>query len=232
METLTDSESWTQNLADSTPPGSVTFQTQRTGYGIVIGRARIHGRPVIYTNLRSTYMHELDSALGFYLLNNPDRIRNPQDFFHAADQIQYTFNWFYTDDKHIAYFNSGLNPVRAPHTDPLFPSWASDAWQGWTGAPASTPATTLEHDTSPSAHPHTIDQSYLTSWNNKQAPGYNNAATGQEYSSIYRSQLLDNNINSYLAHGHGKMTLVDLVNAMGNAGTQDLRGIEVLPYAL
>jgi hypothetical protein len=28
------------------------------------------------------------------------------------------------------------------------------------------------------------------------------------------------------------MTLVDLINAMGNAGTQDLRGVEVLPYAL
>ncbi len=28
------------------------------------------------------------------------------------------------------------------------------------------------------------------------------------------------------------MTLVELINAMGNAGTQDLRGAEVLPYAL
>ena len=28
------------------------------------------------------------------------------------------------------------------------------------------------------------------------------------------------------------MTLTDLINAMGNAGTQDLRGVEVLPYAL
>ena len=28
------------------------------------------------------------------------------------------------------------------------------------------------------------------------------------------------------------MTLTDLVNAMGNAGTQDLRGVEVLPYLL
>ena len=28
------------------------------------------------------------------------------------------------------------------------------------------------------------------------------------------------------------MTLADLINAMGNAGTQDLRGVAVLPYAL
>jgi hypothetical protein len=157
-------------------------------------------------------------------------MRNPQDFMRAADKIGYTFNWFYTDNKHIAYFNSGQNPVRAPHTDPLFPSWSTYAWQGWTGAAQSTPTSTLERDTSQNAHPHAADQSYFTSWNNKQAPAYNDAATGQEYSSIYRSQLLDNNINHYLAHG--KMTLADLINAMGNAGTQDLRGVTVLPDAL
>jgi hypothetical protein len=157
-------------------------------------------------------------------------MRSPQDFFNASSKIGYTFNWFYTDNKHIAYFNSGQNPVRAPHTDPLFPSWSADAWQGWKGAAQSTPASSVERDTPQSAHPHTTDQSYLTSWNNKQARGYNDTATGQQYSSIYRSQLLDNNINARLAHG--KMTLADLINAMGNAGTQDLRGVEVLPTAL
>jgi acyl-homoserine lactone acylase PvdQ len=232
MENLFRSESWSPNLGDSTPAGSITMETQRTAYGLVTARARVGRRPVAYTNLRSTYMHELDSAVGFYLYNDPAAMRSPQDFFNAASRIQYTFNWFYTDNRHIAYFNSGLNPVRAPHTDPLFPSWAGDAWRGWTGAAASTPTTTLERDTPQSAHPHTLDQSYLTSWNNKQAPGYNDAATGQQYSSIFRSQLLDNNINHYLAARHGKMTLADLINAMGNAGTQDLRGVEVLPYAL
>jgi hypothetical protein len=210
----------------------MTLQTQRTAYGIVIARATIHGHPVAYTNLRSTYMHELDSVAGFYLLNDPSQIRNPQDFMHAADQIDYTFNWFYTDDKHIAYFNSGLDPVRAKHTDPLFPSWSTNAWKGLHPAALTTPASLVEADTPQSAHPQTTDQSYLTSWNNKQAPAYNDAATGQQYASIYRSQLLDNNINHYLAVGHGKMTLTDLINAMGNAGTQDLRGVEVLPYAL
>jgi hypothetical protein len=232
METLTRSESWTPNLADQTPAGSVTLRTLRTAYGIVIARARIRGRPVVYCNLRSTYMHELDSALGFYLLNNPGAIHGPQDFFKAAYGIDYTFNWFYADPRHIAYFNSGLNPVRAPHTDPLFPSWAAYAWRGFHPAALMTPASLTERQTSQTAHPHVIDQSFLTSWNNKQAPGYGDAATGQEYSSVYRSQLLDNNIEHYMAVGHGKLTLTDLINAMGNAGTQDLRGVEVLPYAL
>jgi acyl-homoserine lactone acylase PvdQ len=232
METLTRSESWTPNPADQTGPGSVTFQTQRTAYGLVIARARIHGQAVAYCNLRSTYMHELDSAVGFYLLNDPDVMHGPRDFFKAADNIFYTFNWFYADTHHIAYFNSGLNPVRAPHTDPMFPSWAADAWRGYRGAPLMTPGSLTEQQTPQSAHPHVVDQSYLTSWNNKQAPGYGDAATGEQFSSVWRSQLLDNNINHYLAVGHGKLTLTDLINAMGNAGTQDLRGVEVLPYAL
>jgi acyl-homoserine lactone acylase PvdQ len=232
METLTRTESWTPNVADQTAPGTATFQTQRTAYGLVVARARIHGQPVVYCNLRSTYMHELDSALGFYMFNNPDLIHGPQDFMNAAYNIGYTFNWFYADSKHIAYFNSGLNPVRASNTDPMFPSWAGYVWKGYQGAPLMTPATLRAQQTNQSAHPHVIDQSYLTSWNNKQAPGYGDAATGEEFSSVYRSQLLDNNLNHYLAVDHGKLSLVDVINAMGNAGTQDLRGVEVLPYAL
>jgi acyl-homoserine lactone acylase PvdQ len=226
MQTLTRTESWTPSLADMTPAGSVTFATQRTAFGIVVARATIKGRPVVYTNLRSTYMHELDSAQGFEMFNEPAAMRSPQAFFNAADQIGYTFNWFYINDQHIAYFNSGHNPVRAPGTNPLFPTWSTFPWKGYN-------ATTLtEAQTPESAHPHATDQAYLTSWNNKQAPGYNDVATGQEFSSVYRSQLLDSNINSYLSGGKRKMTLVDLVNAMGNAGTQDLRGVAVLPYAL
>ncbi|HZE05705.1 MAG TPA: penicillin acylase family protein, partial [Solirubrobacteraceae bacterium] len=139
METLTDHESWTPNLADQTPPGSVTFQTERTAYGLVIARATVHGRPVAYTDLRSTYMHELDSAAGFAQFNEPAQMRSPQDFFNAADKIGYTFNWFYTDNRNIAYFNSGQNPVRAKHTDPLFPAWARDAWPGLHPAAQMTP---------------------------------------------------------------------------------------------
>jgi acyl-homoserine lactone acylase PvdQ len=232
MEILTDHESWAPNLADSTGPGSITLQTQRTAYGIVVARARIKGRPVAYTNLRSTYMHELDSAVGFERFNEPAQIHNAQGFFNAASHIGYTFNWFYADNQHIGYFNSGQNPVRAAHTDPLFPSWASSSWKGFHPGALSTPASLVEQDTSENAHPHVIDQSVLTSWNNKQAPGYQDGATGQEFSSVYRSQLLDNNLSYYLRRDQGKLTLADVINAMGVAGTQDLRGVEVLPYAL
>jgi Penicillin amidase len=95
-----------------------------------------------------------------------------------------------------------------------------------------TPASLTEQQTPQSAHPQAVDQPYITSWNNKQAPGYNDTATAEQYSSVFRSQLLDAGINAALAQTGGKMTPADLINAMGNAGTQDLRGVEVLPYAL
>jgi len=225
METLTRSEAWTPNAADSTPAGSQTLTEQRTALGLVTARATVGGRPVAYTRLRSTYLHELDSAQGFLQYNDPARMRNPTDFMNASYQIGYTFNWFYTDDKHIAYFNSGHNPVRAPGTNPFFPTSSSFPWQGFD------PSNYTSAQTPQSEHPQAVDQDYLTSWNNKQAPGYQNPDTGQEYASIYRSVLLDQGIRSFLDPGR-KMSLVDLVNVMGNAATQDLRGVTVLPYAL
>ena len=72
---------------------------------------------MLYTVLRSTYQHEVDSAVGFSLFNDPGTIRSPQDFQRAAGNIGYTFNWFYVDAKHIAYFNSGNNPVRREGDD-------------------------------------------------------------------------------------------------------------------
>jgi hypothetical protein len=103
-------------------------------------------------------------------------------------------------------------------------------WKGYKPSANPTPDSTRSADTPPSAHPQVVDQDYITSWNNKPAPGFD--YDDGEYSSIYRSQLLDLNIKHYLNGPTHKMSLVDLVNAMGNAGTQDLRGVEVLPYAL
>ena len=46
---------------------------------------------------------------------------SPATFQRAASKIGYTFNWFYADAEHIAYFNSGANPVRAKGIDHDFP---------------------------------------------------------------------------------------------------------------
>ena len=76
------------------------------------------------------------------------------------------------------------------------------------------------------AHPHVVDQTFLTSWNNRQAPDYN---TG--FSSLFRSQPLDARIRRDIA-GSRKIALERLISDMEDAGTVDLRGDRVLPWIL
>ena len=225
MEKLERDNSWTPNAADQTPPGSETLVAYRTKLGIVTGYAKVHGKPVAYTQLRSTYFHEVDSAGGFEAFNDPDAMKSPQDFQKAASLIGYTFNWFYVDDKHIAYFNSGNNPLRHPGITGQLPTPAKYEWQGYD------PATWTAKYTPFSQHPRLIDtQDYITSWNNKQARGYAGADTNL-FSSVYRSQLLDRQLNKRLKGG-AKLTLPQVVDAMEEGGLTDLRAQEDLPLAL
>jgi acyl-homoserine lactone acylase PvdQ len=227
FQTLTRNISWLPNLGDPTPAGSETLKTQRSKLGIVIGRARVNGRPVAYTKLRTSYRHEIDSALGFSYFNNPNKIHNARDFQRAAYLVSFTFNWFYVDNRDVAYFNSGGNPERAPGTDPNFPVLAVPG-NYWRGFDASKNTMTL---TPFRQHPQVINQSYITSWNNKQAHGYRAADDNYHYGPIYRSSLLNEQIRKRIA-GAKKIGLNQLIDAMELAGTTDLRGDFVLPLAL
>jgi len=225
MDILTRTESWTPNAGDTTPAGSQTLTAYRTEIGLVEARATIHGRPVAYVQDRSTYMHELDSAIGFMMFNEPAEMTGPVAFEKAAYHIGYAFNWLYADSKHIAYFNAGELPVRHPGTNPLFPTMANYPWVGFN------PANNTSKDIPIYEHPQVIDQDWITSWNNKEAPEYSGADDLTNYSSVWRVQLLSQGIEADLAHGH-KMTLAQLIQVMENAGTVDLRGWAVLPYLL
>jgi acyl-homoserine lactone acylase PvdQ len=225
MEKLERTNHWTPSAADQTPPGSETLVAWRTKLGIVTGYGKVKGRPVAYTQLRSTYFHEVDSAGGFSAFNDPDAMRSPQDFQRAASLIGYTFNWFYVDDKHFAYFNSGNNPVRHRGITGQLPTPAKYEWKGYD--PSTWSASYLPF----ARHPRIVDgQPYITSWNNKQARGYAGADTNL-FSSVYRSQLLNRQLDKRLAGGR-KLVLTDVVDAMEEAGTTDLRAQEDLPLAL
>ncbi len=223
FDVLTRTNSWVPTPADQTPAGSETLTALRTKLGIVVARAKIHGKPYVYTKLRDTYFHEVDpSAQGFADFNNPRKMRSPKDFMKAANEISYTFNWFYLDNKHIAYFNSGANPARPANVDPNLPTFGRKPylWKNYNAGDATESITPL------AAHPNVIDQRYLTSWNNRQAPGYN---TG--FSSLFRSQPLDARIKRDIA-GSKKISLQKLISDMEDAGTVDLRGDRVLPWIL
>ena len=227
MEKLQRDNSWTPNAADQSPPGSETLVSYRTALGIVEARATIAGKPVAYTVLRSTYMHEVDSARGFADFNDPSKMKTPRDFQRAAYKIGYTFNWLYVDNKHDAYFNSGNNPVRPAGVDPNFPVRARKqfVWKGFN------PGAFTARYTPASQHAQVIDQNYITSWNNKEAPGTRASDAQWGFSSVYRVMPLSDRIERGI-RGSRKMTLVDLINAMEDAGTVDLRGAKALPLAL
>ena len=225
IEVLEKTNRWAPTLADATPAGSQRLRAERTKLGLVSGRATIRGKPIAYTRLRSTYMHEIDSARGFSDFNNPDKVRDARSFQQAAHKIGYTFNWLYVDDRDIAYFNSGNNPQRARGVTGQLPMPARLEWRGF-DADRNTAAYT-----SFAKHPQAINgQPYITSWNNKQARGYAGADTNL-FSSVFRSQMLDQEIEARIA-GPAKIDMPGLVEAMGEAATTDLRAEQVLPLAL
>ena len=225
MKQIERDDSWSPTLADSTPAGSYKLIAFRTKYGIVQYRATVGGQPVAYTTLRSTYLHEVDTVIGFQMFNDPAVMTGPAGFQQASSNITYTFNWFYVDANHIAYYNSGLNPVRAPNVDPNLPVVASPAFE-WPGWDADTNTAT---NTPFAAHPNSIDQDYYESWNNKIAKGY--TVAGFDDGSVYRSNLLDSRIKALIAGGH-KITRSSLTQAMEDAAVTDLRGEAVLPELL
>jgi acyl-homoserine lactone acylase PvdQ len=224
IEVLEKTVSWRPSPGDDTPAGSQTLRAERTRLGLVAARGTVRGKPVIFTRLRSTYFHEVDSAAGFVDFNTPTAITGPESFARAASRIGYTFNWFYADSEHISYFNSGANPVRARRIDHDLPVKARYRWRRWDPdrwTSAVTPA---------SAHPQVVDQRFLVNWNNKQARGFASSDTNS-YSSAYRSQLLSDRVRRAI-RGSRKLTLPRAIDIMELAGTDDLRAHVALPLAL
>ena len=224
IEVLSKTISWIPNAGDQTPPGSETLTAERTKMGIVHGRGRVHGKPVLFTKLRSTYFHEGESLLGFSQFNSPRWIHGPKSFQRAANNINFTFNWFYVDRKHIAYFNSGAEPVRAPGVDPNFPTMSRNEWRGYN--PTALGAAYLPAR----RHAQAIDQRFFSSWNNKQAHGIRGDGLG-DYGPTYRSVTLDERIRK-LIRGPRKASVAELIGAMEGAASVDLHGHTVLPFAL
>ncbi|MFC7266692.1 penicillin acylase family protein [Streptomyces lutosisoli] len=224
MDKIEQTNSWKPTTADGTAAGSYRMQVYRTKYGPVEYRATVGGKKVAYTTLRSSFMHEADSIIGFQMLNDPDYVKSPATFQSAVQHINYTFNWFYADSTHTAYYNSGDNPVRATGVDAEFPVWAQAAyeWQGWD------PATNTATYTAASAHPNSVDQDYYISWNNKQAKDYTTASWGD--GSVHRGNLLEDRVKKLVAAGG--VTRSALVKAMADAALADLRAEDVLPDLL
>ena len=224
MQKLVRTNSWSPNAVDMTPAGSETLTAYRTVHGIVFARGRVHGRKVAFVSARSTYFHEADSALFFQALNDPTFMRRGyHSFDKAAKYMNFAFNWSYIDSKHTDYQLTGWYPQRARGTSPDFPILGTGRydWKGYD------PKTHLAAWLPQRSHPHVLDQRYLVSWNNKQAPGWAAADDQYGYGPIYRQQLIADRIRADLRGG--KVTLPQLVQSMEEPATEDIRAVKVLP---
>ena len=224
MEKLEKSESWAPNAIDSTAAGSQRLVAYRTVHGIVYARGKVRGRKVAFVHQRSTYFHEADSVIGFSQLNEPGVVTGVKGFKGAVSNINFLFNWSYVDSEHIAYALSGWMPQRAGGTSPDFPVLGTGQfdWKGY--KPATHSAKWLPF----AKHPQAVDPPFLVSWNNKQAPGWAAADDKYSYGPLFRSQMIADKVKAAI-EGPKRMTIAQLVQAMEEPATQDLRGYRLLP---
>ena len=178
------------------------------------------GQNVAIVSQRSTYGHELDSAVGFLRWQHPSMTYDAQSWMQGADKIGYTFNWFYIDNQDIAYHVSGNDPIRPSDLDATVPTWGDHAkGTGWQGFLAD------------SGHPNEINppQGFLTSWNNKPAPGFGASDATFGFGPVFRQQTLADAIQHQFALHNNQITRANLVEAMAQSASVDLTGARVEP---
>ncbi len=227
MEKLVRKLSWKPNAADPTPAGKAKLTVYRTVHGLVTHYGTVNGKDVAYVTARTTYLHEADSIMGFRDFNDPAKMSSPKKFHESASKIQFTFNWAFLNSKHTAYYLSGAYPKRAKGTSPDFPVLGTGKydWQGFD--PKAYTETLLPFE----KHPRTVDQGVMVSWNNK--PARNWAASDRQwgYGPFYRSNLIQEKLLADVS-GDKKVTLAQVVQAMEESATQDIRVAKVLPTLL
>jgi hypothetical protein len=212
-----------EQFPDGTVAGkALGHKIHLTVHGVVQGWTTARGgKPVAVVDQRSTYGHDVDSVIGFLHFGEPALTYSAKSWMAGASEIDYTFNWFYVDNRDIAYYVSGLDPVRPSFVDPNLPTWGTGGaeWRGFLPA---------------SQHVHQIDppQGFFDSWNNKPAPLFSASDGEYGFGPVYRVQMLTDQIRHQFAIHHGKITRANLVQAMETAATQDLDGLTILPALL
>ena len=187
----------------------VTFN--ETVHGPVIGYATVDGERVALSSARTTRGREVVAAFPFADLN-ANVPTDAESFFDVVSDIEFTFNWFYADDKDIGMYSSGRLPVRHPHVDIGLPTKGSGRYE-WRGF--------LDAD----KHPHgtTPADGTIVNWNNKPAAKWEAADDNWTYGSVHRNNLLERTVDPPGTH-----TLASTVGAMNKAATQDLRSVKAI----
>jgi acyl-homoserine lactone acylase PvdQ len=196
--------------AQGQPDQQVSYY--ETAHGPVVGYATVGGKRVAISLQRSTRGRELLSTRAFYDLNT-GRVESAKDFLTTMNGVEFSFNWFYADDRDIALFSSGRLPIRAAGTDPALPTIGTGAydWRGF--APFAAHARGINPPTGA-----------ILNWNNRPAASVGASDSNFAYGSVHRNDLL-----RAAVAGRKKHSLATLASAMNKAATQDLRAARVWP---
>jgi acyl-homoserine lactone acylase PvdQ len=183
-----------------------------TTHGPVVGYASVDGRRVAISMQRSTRGREILSVPALYDLNTA-RVASASQFVRTMSTVELSLNWFYADDRDIAFFSSGRLPLRAAGVDPGLPTAGTGEydWRGFVPF---------------AGHARAINppSGVIVNWNNRPAPNVGAADSNFAYGSVQRVELLTSEIAKL-----GKHTLVSATAAMNKASTQDLRVAQVWP---
>jgi len=197
---------------------TVTATVERTVHGPVFARATVDGAPVVLAVERSNFGREIESGPAYFALNT-NGARTPEDFRGVMALVNSTLNWAYVNRDDAAYFHSGRFPIRAAGVDPDLPSWGTGEWE-WQGI--------LEFTRQPfEVNP---QRGWLSSWNNKPARAWRASDANYAFGLVDRALAL--NVRLERAVKQRPVTVVDVVDAMADAATVDLRGQTLLPEAL
>jgi len=196
--------------AQGSPDQPVAYY--ETTHGPVVGYATVDGKRIAIALQRSTRGREILSFRPFYELNT-GRVTSAERFLQTMNGVEFSFNWFYADDRDIALFSSGRLPVRAPGTDPALPTIGTGEydWRGFLPFAGHVRGINPPSDA-------------ILNWNNKPAANVGAADSNFSYGSVQRSALLATEIAKRKRH-----TLATVTAAMNKAATQDLRVIRVWP---
>ncbi len=183
-----------------------------TTHGPVVGYATVAGKRVAISAQRSTRGRELLSAKPFYELNT-GRVTSARNFLRSMSGVEFSFNWFYADDRDIAFFSSGRLPLRAPGTDPALPTTGTGEydWRGFLPF---------------AGHAQAVNppSGVILNWNNRPAADVGSADSNFAFGSVQRVELLRPPLAARRKH-----TLAGVTGAMNAAATQDLRATDVWP---
>ena len=144
----------------------------------MIGYATVKGKKVAISVQRSTRGREILSFKPFYELNT-GQVTSARQFLATMGGVEFGFNWFYADDRDIAFFSSGRLPIRAPGTDPALPTLGNGDYD-WRSYLLYV------------GHARGVDpkSGVILNWNNKPAANVGAADSNFSYGPVQRVNLL------------------------------------------